>query len=77
MEIADNERKERIKEIEDNIDVSRLDEYVKLMIPLEIYDEEEVDSYLQDFYSVCRRRTCYLPMLNNIAAEYIRMQVFA
>lgn len=71
LEIADNERKERIKEIEDNIDVSRLDKYVKLMIPLEIYDEEEVDSYLREFYDVCRRRTCYLPMLNNIAAEYI------
>lgn len=71
LEIADNERKERIKEIEDNIDFSRLDEYVKLMIPLEIYDEEEVDSYLQDFYSVCRRRTDSLPMLNGIAPEYI------
>lgn len=71
LEIADNERKERIKEIEDNIDFSRLDEYVKLMIPLEIYDEEEVDSYLRDFYDVCRRRTDSLPMLNGIAPEYV------
>lgn len=71
LKIAEDERKKRIKEIEDNIDFSRLDEYVKLMIPLEIYDEEEVDSYLRDFYDVCRRRTDSLPMLNGIAPEYV------